>query len=58
MVDKGKFGTIEPIGYSRKYNSIRSIQMVTVFRPGLPESDLNQVAPRDSLQLQMSDLGK
>lgn len=56
VVDKGKFGVIEPATYVKKYNAIRSIQMVTVFPPGEPESDSIQVLPSDSLKLQMSDL--
>lgn len=59
MVDKGKFGVIEPVTYPRKYNSIRSIEMVTIFPPGLPTKDSTQMTPAtDSLQLQMSNLGK
>lgn len=58
MVDKGKFGIIEPVTYPRKNNAIKSIQMVTIFDPGLPQTDSTQTIPTDSLKLQMSNLEK
>lgn len=58
IVDKGKFGVIEPATYPRKYKAIKSIEMVTVFPPGLPTKDSTQITPTGSLQLQISNLGK
>lgn len=54
LVDKGKFGIIEPYTLPQKYNAIKSIQMVTVFSPNL-HADTTYTVPTDSSHLQMSE---
>ncbi len=55
LVEKGKFGIIEPYTLPQKYNAIKSIQMVTVFPPNL-HKDTTYTVPTDSTHFQISEL--
>lgn len=57
LVDKGKYGIIEPYTLPQKYNAIKSVQMVTIFDPAV-RVDTTYTVPTDSSHLQISELGK
>nr|WKN36311.1 hypothetical protein K4G66_28530 [Tunicatimonas sp. TK19036] len=38
FTDKGRYGIIEYMSYPKKYNSIKTVEMVTIFPPGEPVS--------------------
>ncbi|MEQ9440533.1 MAG: hypothetical protein RIG62_15885 [Cyclobacteriaceae bacterium] len=47
--DKGRYGIIEALSYPKKYNTIKTVEMVTVFPPGNPASqDSSYVDPMSS----------
>ena len=64
LTDKGRFGVIESLSYPKKYNSMKTVPMVTVFPPGEPISQDSAyvdplsspnplVAPADSVDTPM-----
>ena len=64
ITDKSRYGIMADISYPKKYNTIKTIEMVTVFPPGEPvsedsayvdplNSDDPMMAPADSLDTPM-----
>lgn len=58
VVDKSKYGIINELTYTEKYNSIKSIEMQLVFPPGLPQMDSSALfalpPAADSLEYQLT----
>ncbi|WKN43220.1 hypothetical protein [Tunicatimonas pelagia] len=49
VTDKSRYGIMSEVSYPKKYNSIKTIEMVTIFPPGEPQSqDSAYVDPLNS----------
>lgn len=46
--DKGRYGIIAELSYPKKYNTIKTVEMVTVFPPGEASMDSAYVDPLSS----------
>lgn len=64
VTDKNRYGIMAEISYPKKYNTIKTVEMVTVFPPGEPlsqdsayvdplDSDNPMMAPADSVDTPM-----
>mgnify|MGYP001791326801 FL=1 len=49
VTDKNRYGIMAELSYNKKYNAIKTVEMVTIFPPGEPASqDSAYVDPLDS----------